>query len=128
VGLNVDTFDVATELSENPALRDAIVAQAEAFAQRKSSETEANQQAQLNFLNNQVAELNLPIGWPSDEAWWAFIKGQIAGWLVTAIAVSLGAPFWFDIINRFVRLRTAGNMGTVKSETQHDLRAAPAPD
>lgn len=28
------------------------------------------------------------------------------GFLVTAIALSLGAPFWFDLLNKFMRLRT----------------------
>ena len=30
------------------------------------------------------------------------------GWIFTAIAVSLGAPFWFDILNKIVNARTAG--------------------
>ena len=30
------------------------------------------------------------------------------GWLLTALAISLGAPFWFDLLNRFVALRNAG--------------------
>lgn len=31
---------------------------------------------------------------------------HIAGWSVTAIAVTLGAPFWFDILNRFIVIRS----------------------
>ncbi|PYX39090.1 MAG: hypothetical protein DMG75_01940 [Acidobacteria bacterium] len=31
------------------------------------------------------------------------------GWILTIIAVSLGAPFWFDILNKFMRVRKAGN-------------------
>jgi hypothetical protein len=30
------------------------------------------------------------------------------GWIVTIIAVSIGAPFWFDVLNKFVNLRSAG--------------------
>ncbi|WP_276482656.1 hypothetical protein [Paraflavitalea pollutisoli] len=30
------------------------------------------------------------------------------GWLITALAVSLGAPFWFDLLNKFVKLRGTG--------------------
>jgi hypothetical protein len=30
------------------------------------------------------------------------------GWLLTAIAVSLGAPFWFDILNKVITIRAAG--------------------
>lgn len=34
---------------------------------------------------------------------------KFLGWLITAFAVSQGAPFWFDLINRFVNLRGAGS-------------------
>jgi hypothetical protein len=33
---------------------------------------------------------------------------KVLGWLVTGLAVSLGAPFWFDLLNRVVDLRGAG--------------------
>ena len=33
---------------------------------------------------------------------------KILGWLVTGLAISLGAPFWFDLLNRLVDLRGAG--------------------
>jgi hypothetical protein len=29
-----------------------------------------------------------------------------AGWLVTALAISLGAPFWFDLLGKVVKFRT----------------------
>jgi hypothetical protein len=28
------------------------------------------------------------------------------GWLITALAVSLGAPFWFDMLNKFIVVRS----------------------
>jgi hypothetical protein len=28
------------------------------------------------------------------------------GWLVTALAIMLGAPFWFDVLNKFVVVRS----------------------
>lgn len=33
---------------------------------------------------------------------------KILGWLLTALGVSLGAPFWFDLLNKLVNLRGAG--------------------
>jgi hypothetical protein len=33
---------------------------------------------------------------------------QVLGWLLTAAALSLGAPFWFDLLNQFINLRGAG--------------------
>jgi hypothetical protein len=32
---------------------------------------------------------------------------KIIGWLLTALAVSLGAPFWFDLLNKFIVIRSA---------------------
>jgi hypothetical protein len=33
---------------------------------------------------------------------------KILGFLLTAFAISLGAPFWFDLLNKLVKLRAAG--------------------
>ncbi len=31
------------------------------------------------------------------------------GFLITALAITLGAPFWFDLLNKFVNIRAGGN-------------------
>ncbi len=36
------------------------------------------------------------------------VKLKLLGWLLTALAVSLGAPFWFDLLNKFIKLRESG--------------------
>jgi len=33
---------------------------------------------------------------------------RVLGWLLTMIAVSLGAPFWFDMLNKIINIRNAG--------------------
>ena len=33
---------------------------------------------------------------------------KFLGWLITALAISMGAPFWFDMLNKVVKLRSAG--------------------
>jgi hypothetical protein len=45
-----------------------------------------------------------PCATGSDEVsgWWRVVTG----WLVTALAVMLGAPFWFDILNKFMVIRS----------------------
>jgi len=63
--------------------------------------------------------------WGQD--WWSVV----CGWLVTAFAVMLGAPFWFDLLNKFMVIRS-----TVKphekspeegSEDRQTSPAAPPP-
>lgn len=59
--------------------------------------------------------LNLPIGWPAGfqpqpgEDWpRSVLRGAliVAGWLLTALAATLGAPFWFDILNKVMVIRS----------------------
>jgi hypothetical protein len=51
----------------------------------------------------------LPIGWskfpPVLNADFAL---QVAGWLITATTALFGAPFWFDLMQRVVRMRATG--------------------
>jgi hypothetical protein len=66
------------------------------------------QRAEDDF--RQIHHLGFPAGWGSDNrpnllAGWL---SAIAGWLITAFAVSLGAPFWFDVLSRVARLRSSG--------------------
>jgi hypothetical protein len=51
----------------------------------------------------------LPIGWRSfPPALDAAFALQAAGWLVTASTTLFGAPFWFDVLQRAVNLRSTG--------------------
>lgn len=34
------------------------------------------------------------------------VLGMITGWLVTAAAISFGAPFWFDVLNKIMVIRS----------------------
>jgi len=37
---------------------------------------------------------------------WAFLCALV-GWIITALAISLGAPFWFDLLNKMMKLRSS---------------------
>jgi hypothetical protein len=48
-------------------------------------------------------------GWGVRSAWLARSAGShLLGWFITILAISLGAPFWFDVLNRFMNLRNTG--------------------
>jgi hypothetical protein len=42
------------------------------------------------------------------ERWGKAFVAHFWGWLLTAFAISLGAPFWFDLLNKIVTVRAAG--------------------
>ena len=47
---------------------------------------------------------------------WAVVPSHLVGWIMTAIAASLGAPFWFDTLNRFMNVRAAGTSPAEKGK------------
>jgi hypothetical protein len=42
---------------------------------------------------------------------------KILGLLITALAISLGAPFWFDLLNKVISIRTAGRSPAEKPKS-----------
>lgn len=66
----------------------------------------------------------LGIGLGSYDCAWnnfkCFFK-SLVGWLLTAIAISLGAPFWFDILNKLMKLRSSITAGSNEKQTQTTL-------
>ena len=55
----------------------------------------------------------LGMGWNKNivhklfDPWYNFLF-SLLGWFVTAFAISLGAPFWFDILIKVADIRTSG--------------------
>ena len=66
----------------------------------------------LKELNKELRQTGIPIGWSVENIklynFWDILK-KIGGLLLTVFAVSLGAPFWFDILNKLANLRSSGN-------------------
>jgi hypothetical protein len=100
---NVDSVRIARSLAGvNSPLRDSIKTAAQSFVNQGLPKGSAG--AQLTAATEAIGNLALPIGWTGN----AFGPITILGWLATALAASLGAPFWFDLLNRFVNIRASG--------------------
>jgi hypothetical protein len=96
IGLNVDTVHVTTSLLNNAPLREAVAARA------SDSGTPEDAAAAIDKID----ELNLPVGWGANAP--DNVLESIPGWLIAIAALNLGAPFWFDLLSRFSRLRGSG--------------------
>jgi len=57
------------------------------------------------------------------------IPHHVAGWLLTALALSLGAPFWFDLLNKFMVVRSTvkPHEKSQEEKSKDNQPAAPAP-
>lgn len=119
VGANADTLYVAQRLWSDSHLRSLVV----------ESAGEVQSGAALTLKDS-----GLPIGWPqllpepelngptadsealTNQSPWYLI---VIGWLITAICVSLGAPFWFDVLNRAIKMRSGGaNVSTATGRVE----------
>ncbi len=134
IGVNADTISISKFLYTNKAERESIAIAAskvvnderiieyiEKLENNDTSETSdilpeiiQSDLKEIIKYNEQLTSYDLPIGWKSGEIenmelFSLAMLSKILGWIMTAFAVSLGAPFWFDLLNKLVNLRRSGN-------------------
>lgn len=101
-------------------------------------------EAKIRRVRQQLYDLGLPIGWAFDKSYTQDPRGvpqgrewrtsSALGWLIlklfglfmTGLAISQGAPFWFDLLNKFMVVRS-----TVKPKEksrEQPSKDKPAPD
>lgn len=134
--MNIDAFSVGRALFQDKALRDGAVAQATELLPRDTGHPLSVQaQDAFSALQHDLDLIQFPTGWepppqhlqrgaetaaPEDGPGAAGETGydavtridpmaviqMLIGWAVTGFAVMLGAPFWFDMLSRFVVVRS----------------------
>jgi hypothetical protein len=114
MAFNVDTLVIFSQL-KNAEVASQVAENAALFIENMDSDQVANIEG--GQLNNEISKLNqisLGLGWDGyfDEegSLAAKLFFSILGWLITALAISLGAPFWFDLLAKLVNIRGAGQM------------------
>jgi hypothetical protein len=117
VSANISTVHVADQLWQSPVTRQAVVDAAGKVVAPGASPTQLDSVASTT---SRLQELSLPIGWDQaarsswHSVWWQpwhwglSRTATFMGWLVTALLVMLGGPFWFDLLTRLVSLRSSG--------------------
>ena len=115
LSVNADTILIANTLAHDATMRTSLVAMAEVTAKEALPENAEQAMERIKKMSMEADKLGLPIGWsrepndrkslPCDVGGWAL---KIIGLLLTTGAVSLGAPFWFDVLNKLVNIRSAG--------------------
>jgi hypothetical protein len=118
---NVDTIRIAHSFYKNPSQRQLAIAMAGNVTREQApgtttttgtapapSPTAPRQTMPPGEMLHQLDTLKLPIGWPDPDLGktWSSWYMRILGWLITGFAISLGAPFWFDLLNRMMVIRS----------------------
>jgi hypothetical protein len=131
---NADTFKLSSYLYNNDEAREAIANKASLYVQDSSvvrlisaidtakiaaignlSQDEIVKKMAKDFetiksLDKELKQAEIPIGWKNEKIddFWDYVK-KIGGLLLTTLAVSVGSPFWFDVLSKVANLRAAGN-------------------
>ena len=132
VVLGVDSIGIAQRLWSDPMLRDQVTQAAADFVRdnpdlpQPTPEALAKQRIEeIQIFRGQLEALTLPLypasrlaeeyrqahpagqaSWLDKILWW--LRLHAFGFLLTGLAASLGAPFWFDLLNKLVNLRNTG--------------------
>jgi hypothetical protein len=143
---NVDAIGLTQYLADSPAARNALVLQAEqsmdamqqTVATAKPCEANApaddpcmtrkvTVDAALKTFNDSMVTASstlsagmLPFGWsdqtmPATSLDWL---SRVIGLLLTAIAISVGAPFWFSMLQKLMSFRASGVNPKEKKEKE----------
>lgn len=124
VALNVDTLSLVNQLATTPQLRESLVQRAEAAvaaaaagAASGSAPPSAEQLGlalqQVRRSADQLQATGLRVGWSQDD--FHLLKRshtaqlqKLVGLLLSALAIALGAPFWFDLLKSLIAVRSVG--------------------
>lgn len=106
---NIDVIEIGNRLNTNSVLRSQLVAIAENTVAKPADDV--TKPAGVQKAASDLTALDLNLGWSGENpgehpVTWTFRKAL--GILVAALAASLGAPFWFDVLSKFINLRSAG--------------------
>jgi hypothetical protein len=158
--MNVNSIAIGRALYEDEPLRNSVVAQALSANGCPDASEAAQEEClrgQVDVLRNLSVPLGWDVGGAATACrefneghdclpnvgrwlpyWWSEAADQgfgrtlltPMGWLLTAAAVSFGAPFWFDALSKLGSLRTAGRRPGENEPYEPDPRdsgAAPIP-
>jgi len=141
IGANVDTIRLTKDLYHNQILTTQLSGAADQYIQNhKTLSTTDSLTALVKNIDqayNTLKLYQLPVGWKSvpeyTDLWkassanhtvpgmiWEVIWKVVSksfGWLITAVAISFGAPFWFDLLGKLVDLRKAGKKPVVEKDS-----------
>ena len=148
VSINADTIYIAETLVRYPPLRASIVEQSKSLAGEKLPDVNAdfikdigklslplgwhqsdkdsimvNRSCNRFVTNPASTQFVQPKPLPA-QAVQPYLPNKNSfmvrcfGWILTGTAVSMGAPFWFDLMNKFLRIRSTGISPAEKKKEQ----------
>ena len=120
VAANADTINIINRLSKDSMLRSTVNLYAQQLVE-KNSKTKLDNLASLTKVQQDVDRaldnVALPFGWSEQNRLerdsqgnflWPAFMAKFFGWILSGVAISMGAAFWFEALNKIINIRNAG--------------------
>lgn len=99
-------LDAANESASRPSAPAASTAGGDALKEAKDRSEKAGEA--LAKANADISSAGIQLGWQALPVGYGDWASKIVGLLISILAISLGAPFWFDLLSRVMQVRGAG--------------------
>ena len=132
--VNADCIQIAKRLSTDSNMRQAAARLAERQTTGAASTAPSDTKTTVDQIRQNLTDLDgigLPLGWSPRphslrEVGNGFLEHWV-GWLITALAISLGAPFWFDMLNKIIVVRSTVKPSEKSGQEASKDAAPPTP-
>jgi hypothetical protein len=113
--VDADTVQMARQMATDSAARAALVNLAGRVDSAEAVQALCPAQGTLQLVSCIEEQMPQVLGWSEKKrqafmqatgwTWWFNLLVKLAGYAFTAMAISLGAPFWFDLIGKVANIR-----------------------
>ncbi|MFC0050462.1 lipase family protein [Rheinheimera tilapiae] len=134
IGMNVDSIALYQKLFSDPVARQQAVLLAENLAANPQLASELCREDKASCMDTMALKQQLTqtaplLGRSADDALLPSDLLTWIGYLLTAFALSLGAPFWFDILQKLMAVKQkfrSGNSANTDEEAQNSAASVTA--
>ncbi len=126
---NADSINIVNRLSKDSMLRSTVNLYAQQLVE-KNANTKLDNLTSLTKVQNQVDRaldnVALPFGWSEPNRieidaqgnlLFPALMAKLLGWILSGVAISMGASFWFEALSKIINIRNAGKKPPSSTES-----------
>ncbi len=129
IAANADSIHIVDRLSKDSMLRSTVNLYAKQLVE-KNAKTKLDNLTNLTKVQKDVDRaldnVALPFGWSEPNRLEIDAQGNLLlpaliaklfGWILSGVAISMGASFWFDALNKIINIRNSGKKPPSSTES-----------
>lgn len=129
IATNADSINIVNRLSKDSMLRSTVNLYAKQLVE-KNAKTKLDNLTNLTKVQQDVDRaldnVALPFGWnepnriqidAQGNLLFPALMAKLLGWILSGVAISMGATFWFEALSKIINIRNAGKKPPSSTES-----------